>query len=160
MYSSTALRAIPSANGGTPEDPYFGIGRPLEPGLTVLFDPGNVVRTYIGNADEQDVRRDEPAQVLRLRAHVGTLDAVPPVAGEDQKARVDFLDPLKDALERLADEDLSLDLDVGELLSHHLRPLEVGLRQLQKTLVDDVVMEFLLLLELEDLRGLDGKNIP
>ena len=81
------------------------------------------------------------------------------MAGEDQKAGVDFFDPLKDALERLADEDLSLDLDVGKLLSHHLRPLEVGLRQLQKTLVDDVVMEFLLLLELEDLRGLDGKNV-
>ena len=145
--------------GGNPEDPDFGIRRPLESSLTVFFDPGDVVRANVGRADEQDVRGTEAAQVLRLRSHVRTLDPVPPVAGQDQKARLDLLDPLKDALEGFADEDLCLYFDIGKFLCHHLRSLEIGLRQLQETLVDDVVVELLLLLELEDLRGLHGEYV-
>ncbi len=81
------------------------------------------------------------------------------VAGDDQKGRVDLLDPLEDALEGLPDEDLRVHLDIGEFLRHHFGPLEVGLRQLQETFVDDVVMEFFLLLELEDFRGLHRENV-
>ncbi len=84
---------------------------------------------------------------------------MPAVASQNQEARLDLFDPLQDALERLTDQDLRLHFDVREFLGHHLGALEVGLGQLQKPLVDDVVVELLLLLELEHLRGLSGEDV-
>ena len=81
------------------------------------------------------------------------------MASQDQEGGPDLLGPLHDHLERLADEDLRLDLHVRILLGHHLGPLDVGLRQLEEALIDDVVVELLLLLELEDASGLDREDV-
>jgi hypothetical protein len=83
----------------------------------------------------------------------------PPWRAITSRRGIQLLDPLQDALEGLPDEDLGLDLDVGELRRHDLGPLQVGLAELQQPLVDDVVVEGLLLLELEDLRGLRRKHV-
>ena len=72
---------------------------------------------------------------------------------------LDLACPAQDAVERLADQDLRLDLDLWELLSQRLSALDVRLAELQQALVDDVVMQLFLLLELEDLRGCHGQDI-
>src|SRR3989441_9367459 len=81
------------------------------------------------------------------------------VASEDEQRRLDLLGPLHDHLERLADQDLRLEGNVGEFLSHDLGALEIRLAQLEESLVNDVVVQLLLLLELEHLRGLVGQHV-
>src|SRR6266550_8347053 len=81
------------------------------------------------------------------------------VTTEDEQRRLDLFRPLHDHLERLADEDLRLDRDVGILLRHYFGALEVRLAELEQSLVDDVVVELFLLLELEHLRRLIRQHI-
>src|SRR6058998_97039 len=81
------------------------------------------------------------------------------MAGEHQQRGLDLLGPLHDHLKRLADKDLGRERNVGALLRHNLGALQVRLTQLQEAFVDDVVVQLLLLLELEDLRGLVGEHI-
>jgi len=81
------------------------------------------------------------------------------VAADHEQRRLDLLHPLHDDLERLADEDLRLDRDVGILLRHYFGALEVRLAELEQSLVDDVVVELFLLLELEHLRRLIRQHI-
>src|SRR5207247_503865 len=75
------------------------------------------------------------------------------------QGRFDLLGPLHDHLERFADQDLRLQGNGGELLGHDLGALQVRLAQLEQSLVDDVVVQLLLLLELEDLGRLIGEHI-
>src|SRR6266550_5306933 len=81
------------------------------------------------------------------------------VPADDEQGRLDLLRPLHDHLERLAHEDLRLDRNLGELLRHDLGALQVRLAKLEQTLIDDVVVELLLLLELEHLRGLHREDV-
>ena len=103
--------------------------------------------------------RREAHQVLRLRSEVGAVDAVRAVPREDQQRWLDLFRPLENDLERLADEDLRLERNVGKLLRHHLRALQVRLAELEQSLVDDVVVQLFLLLELEDLRRLHRQHV-
>src|SRR2546422_2591264 len=81
------------------------------------------------------------------------------VTAHDHQRRRDLFRPLHNHLERLADEDLRLERHVGELLRHHLGPLQVRLAELEQPLVDDVVVQLFLLLELEDLRCLIRQDV-
>ena len=142
-----------------PEDPHLRVGRPRQPGLPVLFDPGNVFRFDADRPGHEHISGSEPQQIVGLRADVCPVDAVAAVAPDNQQTGLDLGDPLHHHLERLADQDLGDEGNVGELLRHHFGPLQIRLRQLEEALVDDVVVQLFLLLELEDFRGAFGEHV-
>ena len=157
--SSTARRAIPSANGGTRRMRTSASGAHCRPALPSSSIQGMSSGRMPLVPTMQQVAGREAHQVLGLRAHVGAVDAVGAVARGDEQRGLDLLRPLQDHLEGLADQDLRLHLDVGVLLGHRLGALDVRLAELQQALVDDVVVQLLLLLELEDLRGLHRQHV-
>jgi len=141
------------------EDPHLRLRGPRQAGLAVLLDPGNVLGANALRAHEEEAAGSEAHEVVGLRAEVGAQDAVRAVSRDHQEGGLHLFRPLQDDLEGLAHQDLGLHLDPGELLRHHLRALEVRLAELEQPLVDDVVVQLLLFLELEDLRGLHGEHV-
>ena len=77
----------------------------------------------------------------------------------DQHAWLNLLDPLQNDLERFAYENLGFEPNIGKLLGDRLSTLDVLLAEPQESLVDNVVVKLLLLLELEDLGRLLGEYI-
>src|SRR5918997_1488735 len=95
--------------------------------------------------------------VLGVAADVHLVVGVVADAAHNHHGRVDLVHVLHRLLERLAGQEGGLDLD-ALVLGDLLRYLQVGRVDLGQPRVDDLLVQFLLLLEAEDLLGLAGEN--